>query len=79
LARSDAQLDGWVLRDLLHQHREFLVRSSVKDGKPIDAARRELAALDRFLSLLDGVEIVGSYGPGYTDAYVTVRFAGTRR
>lgn len=66
------------LRAMLDRHAAFLVRHSMqKEGKTEQQARREIGALRVVLSLLEEVELVGTFRPGRTDHTFTVTFSET--
>jgi hypothetical protein len=53
---------------MLDRHSAFLVRHATqKQGKTEQRARHEIGALRAVLSLLEEVELVGTFRPGRTD------------
>lgn len=67
------RMNAVQLRAMLDRHAAFLVRHSMqKQGKTQQRARREIGALRVVLSLLEEVELVGTFRPGRTDHTFTV-------
>jgi len=77
---SAAVLNARTVLDMLEQYQGFLLRHAMeKDGKPEAQARRELDALCKLLSLLNGMEYAEAFGEGRTDHYLRVDLAHDAR
>jgi hypothetical protein len=77
---SAAVVNARTVRNMLEQYDGFLLRHAVeKNNKPEAQARRELEALQKLLSLLDGVEYAAAFGEDHTDHHLRVHLAHEAR